>query len=1396
MSPQAAPTEGSPEPLGVSLTGDGINVAVYSAHAQAIEFCLFDETGQVEVTRIPLPGRTGPVFHGHFPGLGVGTRYGLRAHGRFAPSEGHRFNPNKLLVDPYAARLDRPFQLDPAMFGYRLDNPSSGNSFDDVDSAPAMPKAVIVAPPPPMARERLNIPWGETVIYELHVRGFTRLHPDIPEAIRGTFAALAHPAAIEHLRNLGVTTVELMPACAWIDERHLGPLGLSNYWGYNPVAYLAPDPRLAPGGWAEVRAATDALAAAGIETVLDVVFNHTGEGDALGPTLSLRGLDNASYYRLHPDDPARYIDDSGTGDTLALDRPAPMRLAMDALRAWSRWGGVDGFRFDLATVLGRRPNGFDPGAPLISAIAQDPELRGLKLIAEPWDCGLGGYQLGRFPAVWGEWNDRFRDATRGFWRRDGVSLGELARRLAGSEDLLPGRRPSRSINFVVAHDGFTLADLVSYAGKHNLANGEDNRDGTNDNRSWNHGVEGATKDLAILAARSADQRALLATLMLARGTPMLSMGAELGHGQGGNNNAYAQDNAIGWLDWSKADASLMDFAARLARIRRAHPALRADRFLTGEARGGAYPDVAWRRANGLALHPAEWDDPAGETLVMALSEPVGPGLDRVVLIIHRGAQAVEVALPEPRDGQVWSVLADSADPDRVGASDETSLAVGPRSVTVLAEIEAPSRRPRGVDPEVLARLASAAGIAPEWWTAEREYHQVSPETQRALLAAMRLPAETTDAALGALHQLTQDHDRRPLPVMVVGRIGRPVELRLHCAPGAPTPNTWLRIEGEDGEIRRIAASPRAGALSAYLCRDGRATHGLTLTLPPLPIGRYRLTREDAPDSPCRLTIAPTNCHAPSEIGAGRRRFGLSAQLYSLRRAGDQGIGDFTTLGELGAAATMEGCALVGINPLHALFADQRERASPYYPSDRRFLEPLYLDLARIKPIGQSLPDAEALSQSASIDYPAVWALKSAALEASFDPETRDPALSAFIDAEGQTLRRFATFQAIAETALGGDWRRWPEPLRDFNGPGVEAFAQAHPARVLYHQYLQWLCEGQLADAARRAGGLSVGLCRDLAVGAAPDGAEAWANADLMARGVSIGAPPDLLGPQGQVWGLPPLDPHRLIAEGCRPMTDLFAANMRHAGALRIDHVMGLSRLFWVPEGAEGSQGAYVACPLDLLLAELALESHRAQCLVIGEDLGTVPAGLREILAADDILSYRVLPFERDAGRYRRPDRYPPLAFACAATHDLPPLAGWWAGLDIDERLRLGQFSADEAEVARASLAKDKQALIDALVEAGLLASAPTPDTPWSDALAAAIHGYVAATPSVLAVAQVEDLAGERIAVNLPGTDRERPNWRRRIATPLEDLFDSPTGRAIMAAVQAERPIEDQADAAR
>jgi glycogen operon protein len=1359
-------SEGSPEVVGVTPDARGVNVAVFSANATAVEFCLFE--GEREIERIPLPERSGDIFHGHIADLVPGARYGLRAHGPFAPEAGHRFNAAKLLVDPYAKLVDRPFRLHRSMFPY----PQGGDhlGFDATDSGPHMPKAVVVAADAALGGHTPLTPWPDTILYELHVRGFTKRHPGVPAEMQGTFAGLSHPAAIDHLVKLGITSVELLPTAAWIEERHLAKLGLSNYWGYNPVTLMAPEPRLAPGGWDEVRRAVAALAESGIETILDVVFNHTGEGDALGPTLSLRGLDNASYYRLHPKDPRRYIDDSGCGNTLALDRTPVVRLAMDSMRTWVRRAGIHGFRFDLAASIGRRPGGFDPEGPLLAAIAQDPELSGLKLIAEPWDIGPGGYQLGRFPAGWGEWNDRFRDDVRRFWRGDPHQLGALGSRLAGSADLFGGRRrPSRSINFITAHDGFSLADLVAHETKRNQANGEDNRDGCNANFSWNCGAEGASEEPAIQETRLRDQKALLATLLLARGTPMLSMGAESGHSQSGNNNCYAQDNETGWLGWNKAEQGLVAFTARLTALRRKLGALRSDRPLSGAPGPGGLPDVQWLHPDGRRMEPGDWDEPEGCSLLMLLGGDGG----RVGVILHRGRSGRRFVLPQPQSGKGWTLLLDSASGEDERPIEGGEIEAQPRSVLLVAEQDRPERA-RGASGHALERLADAAGIQREWWSVGGERHEVSEDTKRALLSAMRLPASSDAETRASLAHLADQRSRRALPAALVVREGEAGELVLSLEQGLRRP-VWINIQDEKGEVTQLLASPDL-TVRETVGVDGRRVEHWLLPLPRLPIGHYRVTREDRPDEPCMLTVAPGRAWLPERVRRGEKLFGIAAQLYSLRRTGDQGIGDFTTLAELGRLSAAAGADLVGINPLHALFPERRERASPYYPSDRRSLEPLYLDLAALAqmPGGEALraylaehgAAIEALSSSKLVDYSRVWALKEAGLRALFDAQEGSAELDSFIAAGGQKLECFAAFSALSAQHRTS-WHDWPAELRDPASAAVASFAREHQRELRFHAFLQWLCERKLKRACDSMAGMEIGLYADLAVGAAPDGAEAWASQHLLGEGASIGAPPDPFAADGQVWGLPPPVPHALTASGYRGFAELLQANMAHAGALRIDHAMGLSRLFWVPEGAGGSDGAYVSYPFADLLGHVTLASARARCMVVAEDLGTVPEGFREAISAADVLRYKVMLLDREGRCFAPPSSYPHLSLACVTNHDLPTLAGWWKGADIEEELELGR--RDNAEVAITERALEREELAREVGDGNL---------------SEAVHRRLALGGSGIVTVQAEDLAGEESAVNVPGTDTERPNWRRKLAKPVDELMRE--SAALLAEVRSAR----------
>ncbi|MCB8839651.1 glycogen debranching protein GlgX [Aurantimonas sp. VKM B-3413] len=683
MTVQITAERGLPQRFGATIAKDGVHFAVVSENAEAIHLCLFDAAGTKEIQRLALPGRKNGVFFGFVPGLETGARYGLRAEGRYAPEDGHRFDPSKLLVDPYAVRIDRPFLYHPVLAA----PPEQG-----LDSSPYMPKAIVCDP----ARDAEPLPFSPPgFTYEVLVRAFSQRHPEIPAEIRGTIAALAEPCLLDHLERIGVETVELMPLAAWIDEAHLTRLGLTNAWGYNPITHMAPDPRLAPGGLADVRRAVEALHARGIRVLLDVVLNHSGESDEVGPTLSYRGLDNFLYYRHAEAEPGLLVNDTGCGNTFAAQREPVVRLFLDTLRHWVETTGIDGFRYDLATVLARMPAGFSAEAPFLAAVAADPVLKDRIHVAEPWDIGPGGYQVGHFPPPWFEWQDRFRDDVRRFWRGEPGMVGALATRLSGSADLFAagGRRPSASVNMIAAHDGFALADLVMYEEKHNQANGEDNRDGHNDNHSWNNGVEGDTDDPAIIEARGRDIRALLATLFVARGTPMLVAGDEFGRTQGGNNNAYCQDNPVTWLDWQKADDSLASFVGRLSALRRARPALSADRFLTGEpANGTDMPDVVWLAESGEAMAEADWNEAARHLLGMSVSalHPADAAEDceedRAIVYCNASPTDAAVTLPTARSGHGYRLAIRSDRPEAAPVQlSGGPLTIAARSVFVLTE---------------------------------------------------------------------------------------------------------------------------------------------------------------------------------------------------------------------------------------------------------------------------------------------------------------------------------------------------------------------------------------------------------------------------------------------------------------------------------------------------------------------------------------------------------------------------------------------------------------------------------------------------------------------------------------------------------------------------------------
>ena len=1373
---------GSAGPLGARIDGDGVNVAVWSRHAERIELCVFDPSGRHELARHTLPGRTGDVHHGRLPGAGAGLVYGLRAHGPYAPRQGHRFNPHKLLIDPHARELVGGFTWHDAVLGYRAGHPDGCESFDDRDSAPFVPKARVAAPlrplrerPPPPRR-----PWGETVLYELHVRGYTALHPGVPPALRGTVEGLAHPAAIAHLRGLGVTAVELLPVAAWLDELHLVRRGQVNYWGYNPIAFCAMQPALAgPRGLAAMAAAVDALHDAGIEVILDVVFNHTGEGDERGPTLSLRGLDNAVYYRPDPQRPGGYANLTGCGNTLAAHQPVVGELILDALRFWAGEIGVDGFRFDLASAIARDAEGrFDPNLPWLQAMRDDPVLARCKRVAEGWDCE--GHFVGRFPHGWAEWNDHSRDDLRLFWRGDAHRVPSLATRVAGSSDLFGGRGPTAGINFVTAHDGFTLADLVSYRHKRNHGNGEDNRDGTDANHSDDCGADGPTDDPEVLARRRRRMRAMLASLMLSRGVPMLRAGDEFAATQAGNNNAYGYDGPLTWLHWppddddppgivggpvgapglpadvpaSPAPADLRGLLVTLARLRATLPCLRAEWFFHGRPSDDAHrvPDVAWLREDGEVMAPHDWHDGGRRCLAMLLDAgPPRPGAppDRVWIGFAAGDGPCTLQLPPVVHDGGWVRVLDTA-----------------REVAPL-EPDGPDRL-HTVAPSVVVCVAGAIGAA------ERRRWTPGP----------------APAAFVPAHDAAAEID------LVIPDPAGPLELEITPPDASP-------------QVRAVPAAARA----IEGCElGGRTLRRLRVRLPaPLPVGvaRARLLplARPAPGHPPpepaaaevgearagRVYAAPPRCHLPPALARERGAWALSVQIYALHSAASWGIGDFDDLAGLATQAGAAGAAGLLVSPLHAPSMGWPDRASPYSPSSRLALNPLFVSLPRAAE-GWATPLFDAWCERADtraaiatvracamIDHAAVLALKRAGFERLWNDfrtarETaagREPA-RAFDDwrrANAWRLRAHVLFEALAQRHGVADPGAWPPGHEHPDAPAALAFERSEPERLGFHAFVQWLAARQWEAVGRaaRAAGASVGPIADLAVGADPAGADSWARPGLVARDHELGAPPDAFARDGQAWGLPPWRPDALAAAGHEPFDDLLRATMAGAGGLRVDHVMALERLFWVPRHGPAARGAYVAYPLDELLRLVALQSERHGCLVIGEDLGTVRDGFRERIAHAGVLSTRVAWFERDAaGRFPDPACLPALAAVCASTHDLPSIDGWAVGADLDERVRTGGLDAGTEARWHAERRDDLARIEDGLARHGITGAD----------LTERLHRWLAATPCRLVLVQLEDLTGQARQVNLPGTPDQPPNWRQRLPLALEALPGAPRWRAL------------------
>lgn len=1406
MSEHFAIWPGRPSPLGNHTSEDGVNFALFSKHAEAVELCLFSDDGAEELARLILPARTGDVWHGFVPDLKEGQKYGYRVHGPYAPEDGHRFNANKLLLDPYARILAGEFVFDDVLFGFSRNAPTADLSFDARDSAPFMPKCMVGSLPKSGAKPaKPEVNWTDTVVYEAHVKGTTIGHNGVPKKVRGTFEGLSSPKMLAHLKKLGVTSIELLPVQAHFSEPRLTEMGLSNYWGYNSIAFFAPHPSyIGPAGLQSFRKMVRTFHKAGIEVILDVVFNHTAESWELGPTLSFRGIDNASYYRL-ADDRRYYSNETGCGNALNMDNPFVLKLVMDSLRYWVQEMEVDGFRFDLATTLARTHGRYQSDSPFLTAISQDPVLSGVKLIAEPWDIGHDGYKLGAFPSQFAEWNDKYRDTVRRFWRGERFVLPALADALLGSAGMFEHNSGEsfRTINYVTSHDGFTLHDLISYHDRHNWANGEENRDGHSHNFSDNCGIEGPTDNAEVLFRRHKRARNLLTTVFVSQGTPMVLAGDEFGNSQDGNNNAYCQDNEISWLEWTGADHGLTEFVAGLSDLRKQHPVLARPKYLHGQDRApNGLKDVTWVAESGNELQPDEWHHEHRHAIGMMLCSDAGTymdaegrpqGGDTLLIIFNNGFSDIDFHLP--LDGS-WDVVLDTASDIPFDVrSVSMSLQVAGESALVLKSDGKGLSRTRVADG--VSELATHYGVVDGFFDLSGKNHIASQETKRALLEAMGTDLTSRDGLDAALLRKHEEEIATLPPTMVMIKgadMAMPIQLP---ADVSASEAEWV-ILLESGE--RIKGSSSLVPAGVAHGRGGDAYRSYTCILPPdIPLGYHRFLLKTPQEADCHLIYAPEKAESLRHAG---KQWGLMVPLYGLKSDRNLGIGDFDDLATVAEFAASEGASFIGLNPVHALFPKASQNRSPYSPSSRTFINVLHIAPHLIPELtdgenGRSFintligsPEAQAARAAEFVDYEAVIKLKFEAFSGAFRifeglPEShlRKLAFKSYCDDKGEPLYKHALFDALSEHFLEEDpelmlWQQWPEAYQDHASNEVKAFAKEHAGQIRFYMYLQWIADMQLtaAQARAKAAGMSVGIYLDLAVGMVPGGAETWGGFKTVANGVSLGAPPDAASPAGQVWDLAPLDPHRLAETGFRHFVMTVRSIMSQSGLVRIDHILGINRSYWVPTDGE-TPGAYVNYPLEDLIAIIALESERVGCAVIGEDLGTVPDGLRPKLNGANIFGCALMYFEQDEnGHFIEPQDYRASALASISNHDFPTLAGYWRGEDFAWRRELGigddpaQLAADEGKRF-----VDKCALLGMLQKHGLLPRGMNPEEPpeeMSEELSIALHELLGATRSLIAACQLEDLLGLAGQPNVPGTKHEQPNWQRKIPINVDKLSEN------------------------
>lgn len=1489
---------GKPYPLGATWDGAGVNFALYSENARNITLCLFERSSDTnESYCIPLQERTDYVWHCYVSGIRPGQLYGYRVNGPYSPHEGHRFNPAKILLDPYARAIGRDLTWHPSLYGWKF--PDKLETPDYSDSAPYAALGAVVDTAFTWGDDRSpQIPWEDTIIYEAHVKGFTMRHPEVPPELRGTYLGFCSEPVIEYLKSLGVTAVELLPVHHSISEHALVQKSLTNYWGYNTLAYFAPCSRYAVGrretdATYEFKTMVRTLHRAGLEVILDVVYNHTAETDHTGPTISFRGIDNRAYYRLHHDAPHLYQDFTGCGNTLNMNNPRVLQIIMDSLRYWVTEMHVDGFRFDLASALARELYEVDRLASFFDIISQDPVLSKVKLIAEPWDLGEGGYQVGNFPGQWAEWNGQYRDQIRAYWNLRQTRVATMVTRFAGSSDLYAsaGRKTSASINYVTAHDGFTLHDLVTYREKHNETNLWNNTDGHDENLSDNCGVEGETDDPTIQSRRMRRKKAFLATLLTSQGVPMVLAGDERGKTQRGNNNAYCQDNAISYLDWkvSEEASELLEWTRELVALRKENEVLRRSNFLFGFDPGGSdIKDVYWLNPSGEEMEEARWHE-RGRAFSVVLPSEFGKRADlkrmlegrTLFLCFNPEDEPVRFRIPVLFD-TTWTCRVCSegrlnAESGLFNPTEEHCIlppgswfTLGAEGICIFEaeqgwlerELDRQSREPD------LRQLADELGVVRQFTDLTDKTHVLEgirlESIIREILPDLPDPFKPDEVLLDLKRQNWND----PLDSCIVcfeSELGTEegyVEIRLseeerdghslsisyesgESFKHIPLNHEWLASRTVVDDIRYeafhvpLSVDIAAGYYILELLRDGiTVDRGLLLISPDhcyvsSDNGKPEGSTDEGPSATAAKSskasektsaeAGPSDSILASKWDDGVRNTGVTLQLYSIHSSRSIGAGDFHDLLDLGILLAEDGYQVLGLSPLHALFLNRPELRSPYYPSTRKEIHPFYIGCGLL-PEWRSVPDGDRLLQQAAflpedhkIDYQESMKRKLALLEHAYHAFQRseDPEVHHRKDGMQQYMRKNPDLRdhAMFELLLEIENRGSEEDQSWVHGKTDNEIRQRFAGRLGFYEYLFWAARDQFDQVCQILAGKGIKVYTDVAVGVATDGADHRSSPELYARKARAGAPPDLFAPTGQDWGIGVWNPQVLKKKAFRPFRDLLRANMIQDGYLRLDHVMWLFRLYWVhPDG-----GTYVYYPYRELTGFLCLESHMNRCTVIGEDLGTVPQEIGDILRKRHMLSWKVFFFERHSdGALRDTSDYPNLSVATLNTHDLPTWNGYWMAADIQDRLECHRFRRDEdAQNAREERQGDRTHIIRYLLDHGILdasegprfqdmaerarqmalkksaAAAPAIEEEGLQPaemiqLSVSIHRALARSSSRLVLVSMNDLTGDFHQPNMPGTVDEYPNWRLLSPVSVEALRDSDYYRAITPAVLQER----------